>query len=389
MFALIPGLPDPDPRTSSVFTVRVTELCVIVSLMGAGLALNRPIGWRRWATTWRLLAITMPLSMLGAGLLAWGLLGLGVAATVLLAAAVAPTDPVLATEVQVAEPVEEPDRVDDEVRFALTSEAGLNDGLAFPIVFLAMMISVAGVAPGGWLGSWLVMDVVWRLVAGLLMGLGTGWVLRRLFFAARSERLRLAEQAEGFVALAATFLAYGLTELLNGYGFVAVFVCACTIRAGERSHSYHRVLHGYVEQLERLLTVLIVVMVGGAATTGLLAGTGWRDVVVAIGFLMVIRPAAGLLGLVGGRTGPRERAVIAFFGIRGVGSLFYVAYAIQHGSFAPEQDTLWRIIVLVVIGSIVIHGVTATPIMMFLDRLRVRTAREELGDPGQAPTTAV
>ena len=162
VFALIPGLPDPDPRTSSVFTVRVTELCVIVSLMGAGLALNRPIGWRRWATTWRLLAITMPLSMLGAGLLAWGLLGLGVAATVLLAAAVAPTDPVLATEVQVAEPVEEPDRVDDEVRFALTSEAGLNDGLAFPIVFLAMMISVAGVAPGGWLGSWLVMDVVWR-----------------------------------------------------------------------------------------------------------------------------------------------------------------------------------------------------------------------------------
>ena len=387
VFALIPELPDPDPRTSSVFTLRVTELCVIVSLMGAGLALNRPVGWRRWATTWRLLAITMPLSMLGAALLGWGLLGLGVAAAILLAAAVAPTDPVLATEVQVAEPVEEPDRVDDEVRFALTSEAGLNDGLAFPIVYLAMVISVAGVAPGGWLGSWLAIDLAWRLAAGVLMGLGTGWALRRLFFAG-SERLRLAEQAEGFVALAATFLAYGLTELLNGYGFVAVFVCACTIRAGERSHSYHRVLHGYVEQLERLLTVLIVIMVGGAATTGILAGTGWRDVVVAVVFLIVVRPAAGLLGLVGGRTGPRERAVIAFFGIRGVGSLFYAAYAIQHGSFGPEQDTLWRIITLVVIGSIVIHGVTATPIMMFLDRLRVRTAREELGDPGQAPTTA-
>jgi hypothetical protein len=115
VFALIPELPDPDPRTSSVFTVRVTELCVIVSLMGAGLALNRPVGWRRWATTWRLLAFTMPLSMLGAGLLGWGFLGLGVAAAILLAAAVAPTDPVLATEVQVAEPVEELDRVDDEV----------------------------------------------------------------------------------------------------------------------------------------------------------------------------------------------------------------------------------------------------------------------------------
>lgn len=102
---VLPVLPDPDPRVSSVLAVRVTELCVIVSLMGAGLALNQPIGSRRWATTWRLLAITMPLTMILVGLLGWGILGLGAAGALLLAAAVAPTDPVLATEVQVAEPV--------------------------------------------------------------------------------------------------------------------------------------------------------------------------------------------------------------------------------------------------------------------------------------------
>ncbi|HEY5880829.1 MAG TPA: cation:proton antiporter, partial [Nakamurella sp.] len=389
IFALFPGMPDPDPRVSSVLTVYVTELCVIVSLMGAGLALNRPPGWRRWATTWRLLAITMPLSMLAVGVLGWGLLGLGVAASLLLAATLAPTDPVLATEVQVAEPVENPEEADDEARFALTSEAGLNDGLAFPFVYAAIAISLVGVAPGGWLGHWLAVDVAWRLGVAVLLGWATGRLLRYLFFAARSKRFRLAEQAEGFVALAATFLAYGITELVNGYGFVAVFVCACTIRTGERSHSYHRVLHGYVQQLERLLTVLIVILIGGAVTTGLLAGVDWREVLVALLFLLAVRPIAGLLGLIGGRTGPRERAVIAFFGVRGVGSLFYAAFAVQHGSFADEQHSLWRITTLVIVGSIVIHGLTATPVMYYLDRTRRRAAQAETGDPGQAPTTPV
>ena len=388
-FAVFPTLPDPDPVEYPTLTVHLTELCVIVSLMGAGLALNRPVGWHRWGTTWRLLSITMPLSMVAAGLLGWGVLGLGAAGALLLAAAVAPTDPVLATEVQVAEPVEEPDRVDDEARFALTSEAGLNDGLAFPFVYAAVAVSVAGVSPGGWLMHWVAVDVIWRLGIGVVMGLGTGWALRKLFFAARSERIRLAEQAEGMVALAATFLAYGLTELVRGYGFVAVFVCACTIRAGERSHTYHRVLHRYIEQLERLLTVVIIVLLGGAATTGLLAGTGWREVLVAVVFLLLVRPVTGLIGLVGGRTGPRERTVIAFFGVRGMGSLFYVAYGVQNGAFAGEQDSLWRIICLVVIGSILLHGITATPIMTYLDRRRVRAAREQSGDPGQAPSTAV
>jgi sodium/hydrogen antiporter len=388
-FAVFPTLPDPDPVEYPTLTVHLTELCVIVSLMGAGLALNRPVGWHRWGTTWRLLSITMPLSMVAAGLLGWGVLGLGAAGALLLAAAVAPTDPVLATEVQVAEPVEEPDRVDDEARFALTSEAGLNDGLAFPFVYAAVAVSVAGVSPGGWLMHWVAVDVIWRLGIGVVMGLGTGWALRKLFFAARSERIRLAEQAEGMVALAATFLAYGLTELVRGYGFVAVFVCACTIRAGERSHTYHRVLHRYIEQLERLLTVVIIVLLGGAATTGLLAGTGWREVLVAVVFLLLVRPVTGLIGLVGGRTGPRERTVIAFFGVRGMGSLFYVAYGVQNGAFAGEQDSLWRIICLVVIGSILLHGITATPIMTYLDSRRVRAAREQSGDPGQAPSTAV
>jgi sodium/hydrogen antiporter len=373
-FTVIGTLPDPDPRQHGAIALHLAELCVIVSLMGAGLALNRTVSVRGWASTWRLLGITMPLTMLAVVLLGVGLLGLGVAAAILLAAALAPTDPVLATEVQVGEPADDPEADEDEVRFALTSEAGLNDGLAFPFTYLAIAVA----APGAWFGHWFAVDVVWRLGIGLGVGLVMGWALRKLFFAARSTTFRLAEHAEGFVALAATFLAYGLAELAEGYGFVAVFVCACTIRSAERSHGYHRVLHQYVEQIERMLTVVIIFLLGGAVATGLFAGVTWQEIVVALAVLLVVRPLTGLIGLAGGGTGPRDRVAISAFGVRGVGSIFYIAYGLGSGHFA-DHDSLWRTVGLVIVGSIVVHGVSATPVMRMLDRIRARAAAENDG----------
>nr|WP_232328123.1 cation:proton antiporter [Kibdelosporangium sp. MJ126-NF4] len=364
-FGTIGALPDPDPVRYATVTQHLTELCVIISLMGAGLALNRPVGLRRWATTWRLLAIAMPLSMIAVGLLGWAVLGVGLAAAVLLAAVLAPTDPVLATEVQVAEPADD-ENDDDETRHTLTAEAGLNDGLAFPFVYAAVALAAA---QAGWVWDWLVVDVLWRLTVGVVCGLLIGWLLGKLFFSVPSTKVRLAEHAEGFVGLAATFLTFGLAELAEGYGFVAVFVCGCTIRAAERSHGYHRVLHQYIEQTERMVTVLIIFLLGGAAATGLLAGLTWREILVAAAVLLVVRPLAGLAALVGRGTGLRERAVISFFGVRGVGSLFYLTYALQAGEFGDPR-TLWRIVAVVVIGSIVLHGVTASPSMRILDRSR-------------------
>ena len=384
-FAAVPQLPDPDPVEHEAFAVHLTELCVIISLMGAGLALNRPPGLRRWGSTWRLLGITMPLTMLGVGLLGWWVLGLGAAAAVLLAAVLAPTDPVLATEVQVSEPVDDPEGEDDEARFALTSEAGLNDGLAFPFTYAAVAISVAGVAPSGWLGRWLWLDVGWRLAVGVLAGLGVGWLLGRLLFSQFAERRRLTEHTQGFAALAATFLAYGVAEIAEGYGFVAVFVCAVTLRAAERQHEYHRVLHSFIEQIERLLTVGILVLLGGAVARGLLDGVGWRQVAVAAAVLLVVRPLAGWVGLARGRTGPTERRVIAFFGVRGIGSLFYLAFALSEGEFA-DADRLWATVALVVIGSVLLHGVVSTPAMRRLDRARRAAAH---GRGGGVETTPV
>jgi NhaP-type Na+/H+ or K+/H+ antiporter len=381
-FWLLPQLPDPSPTEHPEVALHLTEVCVIVSLMGAGLAINRPFGWRSWNTTWRLLAITMPLSMIAVGVLGWAALGLGAASAMLLGAALAPTDPVLATEVQVSEPVDDPGTDDDEARFALTSEAGLNDGLAFPFTYAAIAVSLSGLAPGAWLGRWVLVDVVWRLSMGVAVGFLVGWLLGRLFFSSFAQRLRITEHNQGFVALAATFLAYGFAELGEGYGFVAVFVCAVILRGTEREHQYHRVLHAFVEQIERLLTVAVIVLLGGALVRGSFTGLGWAEVCLVLAFLLVVRPITGFVALRGARTGPRERAVVAFFGVRGVGSLFYMAYAVQEGDFV-DADRLWAIVALTVVGSVVIHGAAATPVMRALDRRRERRAEAAGGDPAE------
>jgi sodium/hydrogen antiporter len=371
VFALPIDLPAPDPVRHPQIATHLTEIGVIVALMGAGLKIDRPLGWRRWASTWRLLAIAMPLTIGGIAVLGWWWLGLAPAAALLLGAALAPTDPVLASDVQVGEPTDVEDS-EDEVRFALTSEAGLNDGLAFPFVSAAATIAAAGIAPSGWLGRWLTVDVGYQIAAGVAGGMGIGWLLGKLFFRAPSETLRLARHSEGFLALAATFLAYGVVEVIGGYGFLAVFVAARAIRSAERSHAYHQVLHDFAEQVERLLTVLLLLLLGGAVVRGLLAPLTWQAVAVGLALIFVVRPVVGRLSLFGAPGRPAEHWVIALFGIRGIGSFYYLAYATTHAQF-PNADLLWATVGLVVVVSVVVHGVAATPVMKVLDRAHERT----------------
>lgn len=372
VYALPLDLPDPDPLAHGRVTEHLTEVGVIVALMGAGLKLDRPVGWRRWSTTWRLLAIAMPGTIAAMAFLGWWWVGLAPAAAVLLGSALAPTDPVLASDVQVGEPTEDEDS-EDEVRFALTSEAGLNDALAFPFVYAAIAMAAHHADPAGWVGRWAAVDVLYKLGVGVLLGLGTGWLLGRLFFRAAKESVRLAKHSEGFVALAATFLAYGITELAGGYGFLAVFVCAVSIRGSERSHSYHQVLHDFAEQIERLLTVLLLLLFGGAVVSGLLAPLTWRAAAAGLALVFVVRPLVAWLALRGAPGAPAEHAVIAFFGIRGIGSFYYLAYATTTAAF-PQARELWALIGFVVIVSVVVHGISATPVMKRLDRRSVRPA---------------
>ena len=375
VFALPTALPNPDPLRYPELTEHLTEIGVIVALMGAGLKLDRPIGWRSWQSTWRLLAIAMPLTIAATALLGWWWIGLVPATAMLLGSALAPTDPVLASDVQVGEPTEDEDS-EDEVRFALTSEAGLNDALAFPFVYAAIAMAAHGTDPTRWLGRWLAVDVAYKIAIGLVAGLVTGWLLGRLFFRSRSETLRLAKHAEGFVALAATFLAYGVAEVVGGYGFLAVFVCACSIRASERSHDYHQVLHDFSEQIERLLTVLLLLLFGGAVVGGLLAPLTWQAAAVGLAVVLLVRPLAAGLALRGGPGSPGEKAVIAFFGIRGIGSFYYLSYGVATATF-PDSDLAWATAGLVVIVSVVVHGIAATPVMERVDRRRDQRASAE------------
>jgi NhaP-type Na+/H+ or K+/H+ antiporter len=372
IFALPTGLPDPDPLRYGDLAEHLTEVGVIVALMGAGLKLDRPIGWRAWASTWRLLAIAMPLTIGVTALLGWWWAGLVPATALLLGSALAPTDPVLASDVQVGVPTED-EESEDEVRFALTSEAGLNDALAFPFVYAAIAMATVGADPAGWALKWLAVDVGYKIGVGLAAGLLIGWLLGRLFFRSRSETFRLAKHAEGFVALAATFLAYGVAEVLGGYGFLAVFVCACSIRASERSHEYHQVLHDFAEQIERLLTVLLLLLFGGAVVGGLLGPLTWPAALLGLAVVLLVRPAAAWLALRGAPGAPKEKLVIALFGIRGIGSIYYLSYAVAVADF-PRADLAWATVAFVVIVSVVAHGIAATPVMARLDRRRDRAA---------------
>ncbi|GIJ77614.1 NhaP-type Na+/H+ or K+/H+ antiporter [Micromonospora phaseoli] len=370
IYALPTDLPVPDPLTHRDLATHLTEICVIVALMGAGLKIDRPLGWARWSSTWRLLAVAMPVCIGVVALLGWWWAGLVPATALLLAAALAPTDPVLASDVQVGEPTAESDS-EDEVRFALTSEAGLNDGLAFPFVYAAIAIAGSSLAPGDWLAHWVTVDLLYKVVVGVVGGLLIGWLLGKLFFRAPSE-LRLARHSEGFLALAATFLAYGLVEVVGGYGFLAVFVAARAIRAAERSHEYHAVLHDFAEQVERLLTVLMLLLLGGAVIGGLLAPLTWPAALVGLALVFVIRPLVGWLSLRGAPGRPAEHWVIASFGIRGIGSFYYLAYATTKADF-PQAQLVWATTALVVIVSVVVHGIAATPVMRLLDSSGQRT----------------
>ncbi|WP_343289862.1 cation:proton antiporter [Ferranicluibacter rubi] len=217
---------DPSPQAHLYITERLTEFVVIVALMGAGLKIDRAFSFKEWRLAWRLLLVTMPVTIAAIMLVGISVLGLTAVSALLLAASLAPTDPVLAADIQVAGPLE---GGEDTARFALTSEAGLNDGFAFPLVHLAIVLSLSASTGQPWLTDWLTYNVLWETIAGV----GCGWLIGRVFgwLTFRMPGDTLARTGDGLVAIAATFVSYGVSEMLHCYGFFAVFVTALTLRA--------------------------------------------------------------------------------------------------------------------------------------------------------------
>ncbi len=353
-FHLVPGMPAAlDPVSQPRVWEYAAELCVIIGLFGTGLRIDRVASPGKWKPTVRLLLIAMPLTIAALAVLGWFAAGMTLAGGLLLGAVLAPTDPVLAGDVQVGPPHEGGEH---PVRYALTAEAGLNDGLAFPFVHLAMMVASAGVLSLGLVGEWLWRDLGYRIVVGAVGGWAVGRLLGKILFEWPRDNA-LSKTQSGVIAFAGVLLAYGLTEVAEGYGFLAAFVAGLTLRRVETHDRFHKRLHDFSESLEHALTALLLVAIG-AALPSLLPWLDWSHALIGVGLVFVIRPAAGYLSLIGTALTGRARLVAAFYGVRGIGSIYYLAYA-GHNLELTNEETLWATVAFTIVLSTIVHGLTA------------------------------
>lgn len=363
LYLLFPGmLPLPDPQANNVVTLHATEIAVIISLMGTGIKIDRKFSFSAWKTPLRLVFVAMIICIAVTAIYGKFFLGFDLASAILLAAVLAPTDPVLAADVQVGPPNDGPV---SETKFALTAEAGMNDGMAFPFTWLAITIAMIAQGNNGSLMNWFGIDVVYKILVGFGIGLLSGKLIGLLLFKL-TDKNEFFKTKEGFLAISLTFAVYGITEIALGYGFIAVFVCAITLRAQERQNDYHRNLHSFTEQIEKLLIAVLLVFFGGSLVTGILNGLTWQMVTFSLVFLLIIRPASAYASLFNIKYKRHEKAIISFYGIRGMGTIFYLAYALKTTEFEFAKE-LWTLAAFTILASIVIHGLTATKVMEILE----------------------
>ena len=382
------GVLDVPSLSDSKLVERLTEAAVVISLFTAGLKLRMPLQDRRWALPVALATFSMTLTVGLIALLGVFVLGLSLGAAVLLGAIIAPTDPVLASDVQVSDPYDR-----DRLRFSLTGEAGLNDGTAFPFVMLGLgLMGLHEIGAGGW--RWWSVDLVWAVTGGLGIGALLGTLVGRVVLYLRAQH-REAVGLDEFLTLGLIALAYGFALLLHTYGFLAVFAAGVALRRIELGHSdaaaareprqvdrehaselaarngqappaeMAQAVLGFNEQIERIAEVAVVVLLGSLiGSASFPPNTVWIGVAV----LLVIRPAAVLVTTTGSSCSREQSVLMSWFGIRGVGSMYYLAYAVQHGVSAEVGEQLTGVTLAIVATSIVVHGLSVTPLMKLYSR---------------------
>jgi NhaP-type Na+/H+ or K+/H+ antiporter len=346
-----------DPVDDAAIVERLAEFAVVLALFSTGLKLDRDLTWSGWTSVARLLGLVMPLTIVAVAVFGATAMGLSWAAAIVLGAALAPTDPVLAGDVGVGPPGEEDER---EPNFAITAEAGLNDGLAFPFVILGLF--AAAHADHGWLVEWALADVLYAVAAGVAIGAAGGYGLAAVAVRARRHDL-LAAEYDGWLAIPAVLAVYGVTEIVNGYGFLAAFAGGLAFRRYERDDELNVRVHDGAEVAEKFAELAIILLVGSTLTLAGLGQPGIAGWLLVPLLLLVVRPLAVLLSFAGSGRPREERLFLAWFGVRGIGSLYYVAFAVSVGTLGSENDVevVWTAIACVVC-SVVLHGVTGTPL---------------------------
>lgn len=383
-----------DPfQEDRVLMERLTEIAVLISLFTAGLKLELPLRDLRWRIPVRLATVSMAVNVAAVAALAYGLLGLSLGAAVLLAAILSPTDPVLASDVQVAEGGDR-----DRLRFGLTGEGGLNDGTAFPFVMLGLgLLHVHDLGAGGW--RWWAVDVVWAVAGGLGIGYALGVLVGRAILVLRT-RHHEALGADEFLVLGLIALAYGVALWLHAYGFLAVFAAGLALRrlhpvagvapvparthgpppgaamSAENIHNAEsaegheqlmRAVARFNTELEHVAEVAVVLMVGALLTW---VQWDWRMLWFVPVLFLLVRPLAVFSGLWGTPVARSQQRLMAWFGIRGIGSVYYLAYAIGHALEPALARQLLSITLVVVVASVVVHGISVTPLMERYEKRR-------------------
>lgn len=383
----------PHPLAQSQLLEVAAEVAVLISLFAVGLKLGLPLSDSRWQLPLRLATVSMLVTILCVTVLGVVAFGMPLGAAVLLGAITAPTDPVLASDVQV---VAAEDR--DRLRFSLSAEGGLNDGAAFPFVMLGLgLLGLHDLGTGGW--RWFAVDVAWAIAGGLAIGAGLGALIGRLVLHLRTVH-RLSIGLDEFLALGLIALAYGLALLSHTYGFLAVLAAGIALQRTQDSHSaattdlppatamkdqrateaiatdsryagafLMREIRDFNDQLERIAEVAVVLVVGA-----LLAYIDVSlDVILFVLFMLLfVRPLSVWLGLLGASVSRDQRLLMKWFGIRGIGSIYYLMYAVNHGL---AEDIAWQLTGLtlaLVASSIVLHGISVTPLMALYGRRKSR-----------------
>lgn len=371
-----------NPLEQSHLLEVLAELAVLLSLFVAGMKMPVPVQWRAWRTPMRLAFISMTISVALTAAFGYYLLALPLGAAILLGAILAPTDPVLATDVQVRHMGDE-----DPLRFTLTSEAGMNDGTAFPFVMLGLAL-LGAPASFELLGTWALKDLLWATTSAVAVGLVMGRLLAQL--ASKKNLFSRSDQLlDDFLGLGLIGLVYGICLLIHAWGFLGVFVAAISLRQSEQALAGHhtssknaetpsdsaphpeaatpressQVAEGslsFKEPLERLSELVLILLLGGML---FLDSWSLRGVGLALFLFLVARPASVFLGLIGSGTPFRLRMLIGWFGVRGIGSIYYLMFAVVFG--LPEYLAMEfiHITLVVVVFSIIIHGLTVKPIM--------------------------
>jgi sodium/hydrogen antiporter len=348
-------------RPEAEFLERLAEFVVLISLFSCGLKMKRPLKIQAWKSPIRLIGLLMPISIFAVAAVAYGVLRMDLGHAILLGAILAPTDPVLASEVQLSHPGDR-----DELRFGLTSEGGLNDALAFPFVYFGLHW-IKDKDWQNWWWQWLSVDLIWAIAIGMVMGIVIAKAV--IILDKRIQKIRPADSLmEDFIALALILLTYSLTELVNGYGFLAVFVAGVVAQRSYHNPEKKSAQLEFTETIEKLLEVGTILLIGSLLRIEPILQFLPQSILIAVSLVFLIRPIGAWISTLGGNYRSEQRLLFGWFGIRGVGSIYYLCYALGEGLKGQLGEQIAWITLSTIILSVVLHGVSSTPIMKWYEK---------------------